>query len=197
MVAVRVNGSEAPVASNPGMRVTDLVELIKNSIDPAHMVTTVKVNGGELEAEEWDYALDKFGPTPIFEFDTGTPGDYVKARVQIAPMLIQAIYMGFRDARKSFQSGDMQSGNKAIFEAVNDLKAFLEWYHSLCELVKETDQNAFSITTPVEEITTVCKKICQQQLYQSWWALGETIAKELEPALDRLEDFFRKLGQKQ
>jgi hypothetical protein len=43
----------------------------------------------------------------------------------------------------------------------------------------------------VEDIAECCKRICQQQLYQSWWALGETIEKELEPKLDKLEDFCR------
>ena len=32
----------------------------------------------------------------------------------------------------------------------------------------------------------------QQQLYQSWWAIGETLEKDLEPKLDALEDQCRK-----
>jgi hypothetical protein len=47
----------------------------------------------------------------------------------------------------------------------------------------------------VTEISETCKKICQQQLYQSWWALGESLEKELEPKLDKLEDACRKAAR--
>ena len=46
---------------------------------------------------------------------------------------------------------------------------------------------------PKQEVQKLLQsgKMSQQQLYQSWWALGETLEKELEPKLDKLEDFCR------
>ncbi|MEI7489443.1 MAG: hypothetical protein WCJ72_18910, partial [Chryseobacterium sp.] len=54
---------------------------------------------------------------------------------------------------------------------------------------------SYDIEKQVIEIGEVCQKICQQQLYQSWWALGETIEKELEPKLDQLETFCRRFQE--
>ena len=62
------------------------------------------------------------------------------------------------------------------------------------ELVPVSERSSYELGDRVTEITETCKRICQQQLYQSWWALGETLEKELEPQLDRLEDFCKKFG---
>lgn len=88
----------------------------------------------------------------------------------------------------------MQDGNRKLVCAVNTLQAFFEWFGSLMELVPQQDRPRYDISSQVRDISEVCKRICQQQLYQSWWALGESIGKELEPKLDNLEDFCRRFG---
>ena len=65
----------------------------------------------------------------------------------------------------------------------------------MLELLSEEKRAAFDITNEVKELSETCKGICQQQLYQSWWAIGETIEKELEPQLDRLEDACRRAAK--
>lgn len=197
MVAIRINGQEAPINGNSGLKVVEMVELIKNTIDPDHMITGVTINGDEVDSDDWDSPVSKFGETPIIEVETGRPSDYVRQRISIAPNLVQQIFMEFREARKCFQNGTMKEGNEALMAAVNDFKAFFEWYGCLKDLIPESERANYDITPQTEEITSICKRICQQQLYQSWWALGESIAKELEPAIDRLEDFLRKLSIKQ
>ena len=82
-----------------------------------------------------------------------------------------------------------------LVQAVNELKAFFEWYGTMVELIPEEKRDQFSMTEKVEMISDTCKKICQQQLYQSWWALGETLEKELEPELDDVESFCKKVAQ--
>ncbi len=48
----------------------------------------------------------------------------------------------------------------------------------------------------MNKILEIAEKVCQHQLYQSWWALGVALEKELEPALDTLEDFTRQYQKK-
>lgn len=190
MVSVRINGEDSQIAGNSVPRIVDLIELIKAHIDPDHMITRILLNGRELEEAEW-FASTNQNETAILEIDTGTPEAYVADRLGKAADIVRACFIDFRDARKFFQSGDMQSGNKKLIIAVQTLKAFFEWYSSLLELVPEQDRAKFDITNNVVEISDCCKRACQHQLYQSWWALGEALEKELEPMLDKLEDFCR------
>lgn len=191
MTSVMINGQESAVAAAGLATVADLIELIKTSIDPEHMITGITVDGKELSDSDWSASPSRFG-TSIIEVETNTPEEFVSDRLGKASYVVNACYMDFRDARKSFQEGDMQSGNKKLAKAVNTLQAFFEWFGTMIGLVPEVDRPKYNIDEQVRPISEVCKTICQQQLYQSWWALGETIEKELEPKLDKLEDFCRK-----
>ncbi len=193
MVSVRINGEDAPIKSDGLGKVTDLIELIKSVIDPDHMITGILIDGRELEDGDWVAALSGF-QTSIVEVDTGLPSDYVATRLANAGSIVKACYYEFRESRKLFQEGKSAEGNKMLLEGVNALQAFFEWYGTLMDLLSEADREEFSIESYVRELTTVCKTICQQQLYQSWWALGETIEKELEPRLDQLESHCRTFG---
>ena len=190
MVAVRVNGSESGVSPGRLQKLTDLIELIKSQIDPNHMITAIRIDGRELEEHEWSSSLGQF-ETNILEIETDTPESFVAARIEKSPEVVRSMHLLFRDSRKGFQSGDMSLGNRRMIEAVNTSRAFFEWYNSLLHLMPEANRAKFDINPQVAEISDVCKRICQQQLYQSWWALGETVEKELEPKLERLEDTLR------
>lgn len=190
MVSVRINGEDSSIPGGSVPRVVDLVELIKAHIDPEHMITRIRLNGKELEEKEWFASTNTLG-TAILEVDTGTPQEYIADRLSQAADIVRACYIDFRDSRKFFQAGDMQTGNKKLVVAVTTLKAFFEWYSSLTELIDEGKRSKFAIIDQIEKISESCKKACQHQLYQSWWALGETLEKELEPQLDKLEDFCR------
>jgi hypothetical protein len=109
--------------------------------------------------------------------------------------VVRSCFFEFRDARKGFQDGDTVSGNKRLKVAVDTLRAFFDWYGTLVQLVSETKRGRLDISPQVTEISETCKKICQQQLYQSWWALGESLEKELEPKLDKLEDACRRAAR--
>lgn len=190
MVSVRINGSESAIQPNRLQKVTDLVELIKSSIDPEHIITQFLIDGRELTEQEWSGTLNQF-ETSIIEFETGTPETFVQERFASSADVVGTCYLEFRDARKSFQSGDMANGNQRLVQAVNTARAFFDWYGTLLQLLPEAKRGQYDINPQVREITEICKRICQQQLYQSWWALGETLEKELEPKLDKLEDFCR------
>lgn len=194
MIRVRVNGNytEIPVASVP--RFTDLVEFLKSQIDPEHMITTLLIDGRELTDDEWNQNVSMLvGDT--LDVTTGHPEAYVADRMQDASRVVRSCFYEFRDARKGFQDGDTVTGNKRLKVAVDTLKAFFEWYGTLVQLVSETKREKLDISPQVLEISESCKKICQQQLYQSWWALGESLEKDLEPKLDKLEDACRRVAR--
>lgn len=191
MVSVKVNGQESSLAANELSKIADIIELIKASIDPDHIITGILLNGRDLAEQDWTAHTNQY-ETCILEIETGRPEEYVTDRLSSAAAIVRSCYIEFRDARKCFQQGDMTKGNQLLVGAVNTAKAFFEWYASLLELATPEKKPEYDITEQVKEITAICKRICQQQLYQSWWALGETLEKELEPKLDKLEDFCGK-----
>lgn len=194
MVAIRINGDEADIQCGPSSRFTELVELVKSIIDPDHIITDIYVDGRDLSEGEWQGPVSQFG-TSIVEVSTGRIDEYVRMKMSSTSQIVNDLFLLFRQARKFFQSGSASEGNIALGEAVRAAKAFFEWYASMLQLVPVQEQSSYDIEKQVTEIGETCKKICQQQLYQSWWALGETIEKDLEPKLDKLETFCRKFMQ--
>jgi hypothetical protein len=158
------------------------------------MITVIQVDGQDVSDDDWFKPVSQV-PGEILEICTGRPEEYVSARIQEASGVVRSCYFEFRDARKGFQDGDMQIGNKRLKVAVETLRAFFEWYGTLLQLVPEGKRSRLDISPQVVEISETCKKICQQQLYQSWWALGESLEKDLEPKLDKLEDACRRAAR--
>lgn len=191
MVAVKINGDETNLECGASTRFTEAIELIKSLIDPDHIITDISIDGRDLSDGEWNGVLSQFG-TSIIEIQTGRVDDYVRTKMSATPQLVNDVFLLFRQARKMFQAGTATDGNQALGEAVRTAKAFFEWYASILQLVPPHERASYDIEKDVWEIGEICKKICQQQLYQSWWALGETIEKELEPKLDKLESHCRK-----
>jgi hypothetical protein len=189
---VKVNGAESQQSFAPTTRVTEMVELVKAVLDPEHMITAIGVDGRELEEHEWASPLSAF-PGSCFELTTGKSSEYIADRLSIAPEVISSCYMEFRDARKKFHAGDQAEGNRSLVQAVSTTRNFFAWFATLSDLMEAPQRAKFNIDSQVREISDVCKRICQQQLYQSWWAIGETIQRELEPKLDSLEDHIRKI----
>ena len=190
MTSLTINGDQASLRTDGLNTVADFVELIKSSIDPDHMITSILIDGKELSDDDWRASPGQFA-TSIFEIETDTTENFVVSRLIQAPDIVQACYLDFREARKLFQQGDSADGNKVLVRAVQTFQAFFDWYGSLMELLTTEEREVFSINDVVEEISTVCKQICQQQLYQSWWAIGESLQNQLEPKLDELETICR------
>ena len=193
MVSVRINGEDAALKADGLGSIAEVIELIKASIDPEHMITNLNLNGKELAESDWSATTNQFD-TVMLEVETGTPSEFVRVRLGMAWEIARSLFNEFRDARKAFQTGNMMAGNKKLINAVNTARAFFEWYGSMLNLVPEANRGSYNISPQVIEISEVCKRLCQQQLYQSWWAIGETLEKDLEPKLDALEDCCRKFA---
>ena len=194
MVQVRVNGQGLGLPVERVQTFADLIELVKSSIDPEHMVTEILLDGRDMRDEEWMMAPSQL-QGEVLDFASGRPDIYVSDRIQEASSVVRSCFFEFRDARKGFQDGDSVIGNKRLKVAVDTLKAFFEWYGTLLQLVPESSRSKLDISSEVQDISETCKKICQQQMYQSWWALGESLEKDLEPKLDKLEDTCRKVAR--
>jgi len=193
MVSVEINGQPAAFKTDGFSSIAEIVEMIKASIDPEHMITELVLNGKDLQDSDWSGRTSQY-PTIELQAVTGTPAQFVHERFSMAWEVVNAMYTQFRDARKCFQSGQITSGNNQLVGAVNTSRAFFEWYSSILGLVKPEDRKPYDIGELVVGISETCKELCQQQLYQSWWALSEAIANKLEPQLDSLEDKCRKFA---
>lgn len=194
MFKLRINGVESDLVTDGTMKFTDFIELVKATIDPEHMITAIYLDDAALSVEEWSRNVNQVQGA-ILDIITGSPVQYLNDRLEESSGFVRSCFFAFREARKDFQDGDMNSGNKKLKVAVDNLKAFFEWYGTLVELAKEENKTRLDLSPQVKEITEVCKRICQQQLYQSWWALGESLEKDLEPKLDKLEDACRKAAK--
>jgi hypothetical protein len=191
---VSINGKYVELSLTNVPQFADLLELIKAQIDPEHMITAITIDGRDLTDEEWIGAVSQLQGDTL-EILTGHPDTYVSDKLQDASRVVRSCFFEFRDARKGFQDGDTIAGNNRLKVAVETLRAFFDWYGTLTQLVSETKRGKLDISPQVTEISDTCKKICQQQLYQSWWALGESLEKELEPKLDKLEDACRRVAR--
>ena len=66
MKSVIINGEDSGISGDGLPRMSDLIELIKNSIDPDHMITSLLIDGRELAEEEWGAVTSQF-QTSIME----------------------------------------------------------------------------------------------------------------------------------
>jgi len=185
MVSVQINGETAPIQANNCGQMAEVVELIKSVIDPEHMITSILLNGEQFEDSDWSRSMNTLD-TALIEVETGNQHEFVFDRLVRSDQIVQSCLLEFRGARGKFQSGQSVEGNKQLVEAVQALQAFFQWYGTLVELLPEENRIAFDLTEEVNEISETCKSICQQQLYQSWWALGESLEQKLEPQLETL-----------
>lgn len=189
MESIRINGQDWKAPMQDSLKMTELVELIKSSIDPSQIITGILLNGKDLEESDWNGYVSDY-KTNVLEVETDTIENYIEDRIGLCPNIITQCYLQFRRARKLFQNGESFDANKKLVEAVKALKAFFDWYSTLLTLMTPAQKEKYDLKDHVSKIFETCKKICQQQLYQSWWALGELLEKELEPELDTLEDIL-------
>lgn len=189
MITVRLDG--APWQQNiSGVRTMgELVEFVKSNIDPEKIITSLSINGQDLTDGDWRAPLSIQGEN-VLDVTTGSAESYVVDRLQIAVELVQEITEEFSRARESYQQGGSRDGNVGLNKAVSDLRAFLDWYYSVLSLIPGGNRvNLDGFRAEVGEVTKICEQLLQQQLYQSWWALGQTLQSKLEPKLGELKSF--------
>jgi hypothetical protein len=195
MFTVRLNGSEftAPVS---GLRnIAEVVELIKASIDPDSIIVDLQLNGKALQEPDWQSSLAAH-QTSVLEVVTGGKEEFVADRLAKSPEIVDMVLNRFQDARNSFTTGNVSAGNTALGGALRDLRAFLDWYNTVLQMMPAHWQShKDSFLSQISTLNKTCEEMMQQQLYQSWWAIGETIQNKLAPQLGDLKRLCTRLGE--
>lgn len=187
MIQVQIDG--APLTADIGAmnNMGDLLELVKATIDPDSIITSIEFNGESLNEGDWSLPLSAHRGR-VLEIRTGTKQAYLLERVSLAPDIVEKISEEFRIAGDAYRSGQMPAGNTQLSTAVDDLGAFVNWYSSLLSMdVGTMGSSKTDFHGQVDLLRTICEQILQQQLYNSWWVLAETISTRLNPKLDEIK----------
>ena len=83
MVSIEINGQPATFKTEGFNSIADIVEMIKATIDPEHMITELALNGNDLQDSDWTARTTQF-PTLRLEARTGTPAQFVRERFSMA-----------------------------------------------------------------------------------------------------------------
>ena len=127
MIQVQIDGAplRADIAGMNNMG--DLLELVKATIDPDSIITSIEFNGQTLEDGDWSLPLSAHRDR-VLEIRTGAKSAYLAERIGLAPDIIGKIAEEFGLAGDSYRSGQLPNGNNQLTVAVDDLSAFVNWY---------------------------------------------------------------------
>lgn len=188
MIQVTINGKEQFSGNVPARTLPDLLELVKTTIDPDHVIMAVSYNGHVPTDDDWRAPLASQQELRI-EVISGTMNEYVAEKLQTAEACFQFVIDKFALARENFEAGLHREGTKVFAAAIKDLQASLEWVTSVLAVpTPKTTSVKDEFNRHVGEISLTCEQLLQQQLYQSWWAISETIEGQLNPGLAKLRD---------
>lgn len=179
---VQLNGQPFVAGIAAVRTMGELVELIKTTIDPETIITSIQIDGRELSDNDWRVPLSGHSGQQL-SINTGSRRAYVMERLAQAPLMIDDIAKQFNRVKEEFHSGASVKGNSNLLSAVKDLKAFIDWYSTLLQMLGDANEQQ-RFNNSVKALTDVCEQLLQQQLYRAWWAMGETIEQKLKPALE-------------
>ncbi len=194
MITVQIDNNRT-ITDIGGIRtMPDLVEFIKANIDPDRIITELTLLGRKLSDADWRAPLSVQG-NGVLQVTTGSKTEYCIERLTFAVACLEQICFEFSEAEQKLSLGDTGQGNVVLGGAVADLNAFIGWYNTLLTLIGEehaSRREAFqnSLTT----LLSTCERLLQQQLYQSWWAISETIRGQLSPQLKQLGSFCEEMA---
>ena len=172
----------------------DLLELIKASIDPDTMITVIEFNGEALTDADWNAPLNQQNGR-VLDVRTGTKRAYVGERLAASAAILEQIENEFADAGNSYRGGFSPDGNSKLSHAVDDLGAFVQWYNGLLTMDEVLENQRVEFMSKVDALQKICEQIVQQQLYNSWWVLAETINTRLNPKLQEMRGLCSEVAQ--
>lgn len=187
MIRVLVNEQPMPIDLGSVKMMGELIELIKASIDPDALIMSITLNGEELTDGDWRSPLSTFSGRTL-ALTTASRDEFIATRLDVAALYIERIRSEFAGAKDSFKKGVSSEAHTSLSQAVQDLKAFTDWYGTIVAMLptgKEGEVTNYK--EQIKRITEVCEQLLQQQLYRAWWALAETIERKLDPELERLK----------
>lgn len=194
MIQVQVDGN--PLSTDIGgmSSLGDLLELVKSNIDPDTIITSVEFNGEALTESEWNLPLAAHRGR-VLDIRTGTKKGYLFDRLASATDIVARIIAEFADAGDAYRKGFSPDGNAKLARAVDDLGAFVTWYDSLLGMSEtDTSETRQEFLDLVNSLQKICEQIIQQQLFNSWWVLSETINTKLNPSLEEIRKLCERVA---
>jgi len=189
MVSVKVDGEEHFAGQSDARSMDELIELVKASIDPDSMITSIQLAGENLTDQDWTRPVATMTEQTV-EIATGTKEDFVKQRLSSSPDVVTHMIELLEDAAQLFEVSASFEGSEKFKKAIDEFQAFLGWFNTLFSLkpvVLEGREEEF--IAHVVKLTATSEELLQQQLHQSWWAISETIRKTLVPQLEELRNY--------
>lgn len=189
MISVKVDNQDFITDIGELKTMGDLIELIKATIDPDCIITSLTLAGEPLKDSDWRVPLSVHGEG-VLEVTTGDKNEYLSDRLATAENYLSQIIDEFARASELYRSGSVDEANTTLATAVDDLLAFVNWYLALLSVKPEQVASQIQeFDSQIREIKDVCEQLLQQQMFQSWVILGETLQSRLEPQLMKLKSF--------
>jgi hypothetical protein len=189
MISVKVDSQDFPADISHLRTMGDLVELIKATIDPDSIITSMALAGQPITEADWQAPLTSHAQG-VLEIATGEKKQYISDRLASAEHYLFQILDEFNQASAKYGEGSSNEANTLLSTAVEDLLAFINWYLALLSVDPISFKDEIeSFNVYIKDIQVICEQLVQQQMFQSWTALGETIRTKLEPELSNLKRF--------
>ncbi len=189
MITVNVDGQPFSADVTQVRSMADLIELVKTVIDPDSIIVSLALDGKPLSDADWRMPLNGQTKSQL-EICTGNPELYVRERLEGAASYLTEIIDEFSLSSASYLTAVYESGNQKLAKAVHDLGAFVNWYSSLLGINPAQYASASQdFESRIRQIKLICDQLVQQQMFQSWILLGETIKSRLVPELEKLRAF--------
>lgn len=194
MIKVIIDGSQLLADLGQVRTMPELVELVKATIDPDSIITTIMLNGKSLSDADWRTPLSVLSSS-VLEISTGSKEQYLYERLTAAERYLDQIIGEFAEAADHYLSGRTDEANQMLAKAVEDLQAFLNWYATLLVIEdRQTDGSKEELDSLVRGLRQTCENLLESQLYQSWQVLGQVLNEDLNPKLHRLKGFCQEIG---
>ncbi len=189
MITVQIDGSSMVTDVGEMKTLGDLVELVKTTIDPDAIITSMSFDKDGISERDWMLPLVAHNGRTL-SVTTGSKSNFLDDRLRTAEFFLDQIMERFNNTANTYDKGTFDEANRMFAGALEDLSAFLEWYGSLLMV----DEKRMAATTDayaphIEAISRTCEELHQHQLYNSWWVLSNTLRTKLKPELQNLRAF--------
>lgn len=196
MIQVIVDNNSLSAEFTNGRTMGELVEYIKSTIDPSNIIVSLTKDDIPLSENDWKSNLSSLSNSRL-EVKTGTKSDFIKLRLDAVGNLVGNLIDRIQETSVLFKSGSVIEGNKIFSTCLEDLNALISWLHSIISMDSDFYANELAIfSNQVKDFRYVAGQLQQQQLFQSWWALGETLTTKLIPLLESMKTLGIDAGKK-
>ena len=189
MITVKVDGRELSAEIRELKTMGDVIEMVKATIDPDSIITSMSLQGNPLRDSDWRVPLS-IHQHSLLEITTGDRTAFVKQRLEAAGSYVMQINTEFEQVSDCYLSALYDQANTQMAKAVDDLLAFINWYLTLLSMEPDKrNEELAEFDQHLQEIRSLCDQILQLQMFQSWKRLGEVLKLDLSPKLAALHDF--------